>query len=167
MKHLNKKARIKSGFTMAEMLIAMAICSMILITIAIVIQFTAHNVRKITNESEGSKNVSFTLEYLRYTLSMADYSTAVISNANHRIEFQDPNLLGIESAFEFKGGHLWYDRDTSDMEEGEVGGHLINMTFTPIFASTVIHVDSLSRGRSGEIEGQPIQISADIYLRNY
>lgn len=152
---------------MTEMLIAMVICSMILITIAIVILFTAHNVRKITNESEGSTNVSFTLEFLRYTLSMADYTTVAITNANHKIEFQDPNLGGIQSAFEFKNGHLWYDRDTSDMEEEEKGGTLINMTFTPIFAGTVIHVYSLSHGRSGEIEGQPIQTSADIYLRNY
>jgi len=152
---------------MTEMVIAMTICSMILVFIAFVVLSTAHNVRKMTNESEGSKNVSFVLEFLRYTLSMADYTTVAISNANHRIEFQDPNLLGIESAFEFKSGRLWYDRDTSDLEEEEVGGHLISMTFTSIFAGTVIHVDIISRGRSGEIEGEAIQSSADIYLRNY
>jgi len=152
---------------MTELVIAMAICSMILVFIAFVLMSTAHNIRKMTNESEGSKNVSFVLEYLRYTLSMANYSTVVISNASHRIEFEDPNLGGIESAFEFKSGHLWYDRDTSDLEEEEKGGTLINMTFTPIFASTVINVDILSRGRSGEIEGEAIHTASVIYLRNY
>jgi hypothetical protein len=112
-------------------------------------------------------DVSFALEFLRYTLSMADYTTVVISNGNHRIEFADPNLGGMESAFELKSGHLWYDRDVSDYEEEEKGGPLINMTFEQGSVRNVIHVDIFARGRSGEIVGNTIQASADIYLRNY
>jgi len=160
------KSPHKRGFTMMEIVVSMSICCMILADVALIILFTGQNLRKMTNESEATKDVSFAMEFLRYTLSMADYTSVSISNANHRIEFDDPNLGGTASAFEFKGGHLWYDRDTSDGQEEEKGGRLINMTFEPVSARNIIHVDILSRGRSGEIVGNLIQASADIYLRN-
>lgn len=166
MKYFDKKVPRKRGFTLMEIIISMSICSLIFANIAMVIVFTGKNLKKMNNESEALKDVSFILESLRYTLSMADYTSVAISNDGHRIEYEDPNLGGIDSAFEFKGGHLWYDRDTSDGNEEKRGGRLINMTFEPGSAMNMIHVVIVSHGRSGEIVGQPIQSSADIYLRN-
>ena len=166
MKSFDRKSSRNRGFTFMEIVVSMSICSLILADMALIILFTGHNLRKMTNESEASKNVSFVLESLRYTLSMADYTSVAISNGDHRIEFQDPNLGGITSAFEFRDGYLWYDRDTSDETEEKQGRRLVNMTFEPGASINIIHVDIFSRGRSGEIVGDLIRVSADIYLRN-
>jgi type II secretory pathway pseudopilin PulG len=166
MKYFDGKGSRKRGLTLIELIISIGICGLILADMTLIIVFTGKNLRKMNNESEALKNVSFILETLRYTLSMADYTTVTISDEGHRIEFQDPNLGGIDSSFEFQAGNLWYDRDESDGYQEKRGGRLINMTFEPGSAPNMIHVEIVSHGRNGEILGQPIRSSADIYLRN-
>ncbi|MBN1902337.1 prepilin-type N-terminal cleavage/methylation domain-containing protein [Candidatus Sumerlaeota bacterium] len=167
MKSLFIKAKqTRRGFTIVEVVIAMTVCSMILVFAAFVVNATAKNIRKMTNDGEGTRDISVALEFLRYTLTMADYTTVSISNENHRIDFQDPNKSGITSAFEFRDNHLWYDEDTSDMEDDKRIARAINVTFTPVSAGTVMRVYLLSRGRVGEVVAENIETTCDIYLRN-
>lgn len=158
--------RTRIGFTIIEVVIAMTVCSMILVFAAFVVNATAKSIRKMTNDGEGARDISVALEFLRYTLTMADYTTVTISNENHRIDFQDPNLGGITSAFKFYNNHLWYDRDTSDMEDDKRIARAVNITFSPISAGTVMQVYLLSRGRVGEVLVENIETTCDIYLRN-
>jgi len=165
----------KKGFTITELVISMTVCSFILVFVAFVLMTTAHCLRKMTNDTEGGRDVSVAIEFLRYTLSMADYSTVfishegVISPEGHRIDFKDPNLGSIESAFEFRDGALWYDYDISDTEEDKKVARLINLTFSITSTGSnpnVIHMALISQGRTGEVEKENIQAEADIYLRN-
>jgi prepilin-type N-terminal cleavage/methylation domain-containing protein len=155
------------GFTLVEIVVATTICCIILVFAAFVVNTTAKNIRKMTNDGEGARDISVALEFLRYTLTMADYTTVSISNANHRIEFQDPNLAGITSAFEFRNNNLWYDFNINDMEDDKRIARAVNITFTPVSAGTVMQVYLLSRGRTGETVAENIETTCDIYLRNY
>lgn len=162
-----KYSRNLKGFTIVEVVIAMAICSIILIFAAFVVTATAKNIKKMTNDGEGARDISFALEYLRYTLTMADYRTVSITNDNHRIEFQDPNLAGITSAFDFHDNHLWYDKNINDMEDDKEIARAVNITFSPASGGTIIEVYLLSRGRTGDVIAENIETTCDIYLRNY
>lgn len=167
MKYPLKISRPRSGFTIIELVIAMTVCSMILVFAAFVVTATAKNIRKMTNDGEGARDISVALEFLRYTLTMAEYTSVSITNDNHRIEFLDPNLGVNTSAFEFRDNHLWYDEDITDMEDDKRVARAVNITFTPVSAGTVIEVYLLSRGRTGEVVVENIETTCEIYLRNY
>lgn len=162
-----KGNRILRGFTIVELVVSMTVCSMILVFAAFVVTATAKNMRKMTNDGEGARDISVALEFLRYTLTMADYTTVSFTNDNHRIEFLDPNLGVNTSAFEFRDNHLWYDEDTTDSEDDKRVARAVNITFTPVLAGTVAQVYILSRGRTGEVVVENIETTCDIYLRNY
>ena len=95
---IQKRRGIK-GFTVVEILVASIIASAAMIFITFLTVEASKNVSRLTNEVEGAKDASFALEFIRYHLSMGEYTTSVISDDFHRVEFKDPNLEGPRSAF--------------------------------------------------------------------
>jgi|GEM_PF-3636783 len=158
--------RGKKGFTVMEIVIAAAIASAAMIFITFLTVEASKNVTRLTNEVEGAKDASFALEFIRYHLSMGQYTTAVVSDDFHRIEFKDPNLDGPRSAFEFKDNALWYDRDVGDMDEEKKVDRLVNVVFTPLSMANIVQVDITARARDDKGLMHPFVLTGKVHLRN-
>lgn len=115
------------------------------------------------------------MDQIRYRLVEARIGTPAVSDSNHRLEFQDPNLE-TTSAFQFVTAtrELLYDRDVSRKESGEnpmFGGvKVADVPFDLIFSirksGALIAVRMGASVGSGIGEGDGPSGETLVYLRN-
>ena len=158
----------KFGFTLAEMLVALAISSFIFVFVAYVLVASAQNIRQLTNRVEASKDAFHAIDNIRYRLMMGEFGTAKISEDGHTLVFEDPNLKGVVSSMKYEDGSLWYDVDIDDDQPfQEKVDRIEELTFESIGFGAIIRVNVSTRGRREEFFTHRYSTSADIYLRNF
>jgi len=160
------KARSR-GFTMAEMLIAAGVSSVIFVLIAYIMVAGSKNISDLTSESEADKDALLAIDQVRYALLMGRFGSTEIKDDGKTLEFSDPNMQNTRSAFTFKDGALWYDPDTSSGEDFEKRvDRLVDVTFSSRNFGAIIRVDVTARGRKGSARQKLSRSTTEILLRN-
>ena len=161
-------AKPRRGLSLIEVVIALAATTLIMAFVAYVMVAAARNMQVMTNEAESEKDAHLAMDQIRFYLLMARFESTVFKDADHTIEFVDPNLGNITSALKFSNGTLWYDRDVTDMRSPEKrADRLLDVTFTNVENASMIRVNIRARGRRGDLLINPLEVTNDIYLRNY
>lgn len=165
----NGKQRQRRGFTLTEVMISVAITSVVMASVASLQYVSARTVKEIYEQTNVRATRLRALDVLRYRLSNAQIGTAQVFSGNNRIEFIDPNLGGITSAFFYSGSDdtLYYDRDIDDGDAAvDVVEGPIDVTFELQEAGAVIllKVKTQSHLAGGDVDIQDGETA--IYLRN-
>ena len=177
-----KKQRAQRGFTVFEMLIAAGISSLVLVGI-LVLQYTcARTVKDLYGPTRARSARLAALNQITFHLGNAKIGTCVVSDEQHRIQFEDPTIgSGITSAFYFNLNTrtLFYDPDIGNSDPEDIVKGPIEITFTlgstdldvPNYTTyfgtdTVVTVfvktaEELSRYNVDQRDGETV-----VYLRN-
>jgi prepilin-type N-terminal cleavage/methylation domain-containing protein len=164
----------RRGFTLLELMIAISISTLVVSAVISLQYITAKNIKDLYGQTRTRSSRMIALDKIRYRLTNAKVGTCVVSNANHRIEFKDPNLGGVTSTFYFSPDTrtLFYDRNISDgSTPDEIVSGPIDVTFqlqepNNLGFCTIIllKVRSSSDTSCGDVDLQDGNTS--IYLRN-
>lgn len=114
--------RSKRGFTMPEVLIAIGIMGVMLVSIASLQYMSALTTKEVYGETRTRASRMRALDQIRYRLCNARVNSVSLSEEDdayggyHYIEFVDPNLGGPTSSFQFNPADrtLLYDDDVDD-----------------------------------------------------
>jgi len=125
------------GFTLTELMIGAAISSLVMAAIVALQLITARTLKELYGPTRSRSERMIALNEIRRYLVDARIGSYVISEDDHRIEFEDPNLGSpgspVTSAFEFDPASktLFYDDDIdSSPVAWKVAKGPINITFS-------------------------------------
>lgn len=167
--------RSRRGVTLVEAMISMVIAGMIGAVVVGILRQTGLATKDMYAETRTRSTRMIALDQIRYRLVEAEIGTVVISDSDHRIEFDDPNL-GTTSAFIFVPATrvLLYDADVDTDETGEdpthggrqVASGPIDLTFESQEdgAIVVLRVKSAAEVAFGDVDEQDGETA--VYLRN-
>lgn len=158
----------RRGITLAEAMISMVIAGMIGAVVVGIMRQTGLATKDMYAETRTRSTRMIALDQIRYRLVEAEIGTVVISDSDHRIEFDDPNL-GTTSAFVFvpETRVLLYDADIDDATAAiEVASGPIDLTFESQEdgAIVVLRVKSAAEVAFGDVDEQDGETA--VYLRN-
>lgn len=168
-----RKLRAKRGFTLAEVMIAMAISTLVLIAVMTTQYISARGIKEVYGQTRTRSSRMRGLDQIRYRLADAQIGTINLSQASadgfHRIEFDDPNLLGATSAFYFVSATntLFYDDDINDADAAvEVVEGPIDISFDTQSGGAIIllKIKTAAAMVLGDVDTQDGETA--IYLRN-
>ena len=116
MKNLVFKKRRERGFTLVEVMMASIISAGLGLTVASVMLVSAVAIKEVFAEARTRSTRMIAIDQARYRLAQAQIGSFVISDSNHRIQYTNPGLGGVTSAFRFDADtlELFYDEDISD-----------------------------------------------------
>jgi prepilin-type N-terminal cleavage/methylation domain-containing protein len=175
----------KKGFTLLETVIAIAISSIVMATVATVYYLSVRTIKDLYAPTYARTLRSKAISQIRFRLCDAKIGSCVVSDNNHRIRFRDPNLARngtpVISEFYFDPVKkiLYYDDDISTSEAFKVAKGPVDITFTlgsksldlpnnqvPMGVNAIVSVvvksaSKLSYSKVDVREGETV-----IYLRN-
>jgi prepilin-type N-terminal cleavage/methylation domain-containing protein len=170
---LHRRLRSKRGFTIVEIMIAVAISSLVMIAVMSTQYISARAIKDIYAQTRTRSSRMRGLDQIRYRLADAEIGTVSLTQASsygyHKIEFQDPNLGGATSTFYFVGSTntLFYDDDTADGDAAyDVVEGPIDISFDTSNGGTIIllKIKTEAAISLGDVDTQDGETS--IYLRN-
>lgn len=161
--------RPRRGMTLIEVLIASTISLLIVGSAVGVMYASGVGIKEMHGQTRMRSSRMIALDAVRYRLCEARIGSVSITNSNHRIEFEDPNLGGITSAFWFNSdtNTLWYDDDIGDGTAAiEAVQGPIDFTFEEQNAGATVVLEVLSEAdmADGDVDTQD-GVTA-VYLRN-
>lgn len=161
--------RSRRGLTLIEVMIASVISLMITGTAVGIMWSSGVGIKEMYGQTRTRSSRMIALDAVRYRLAEAQIGSVSITDSNHRIEFEDPNLGGATSAFFFnpESRTLWYDDDIDDATaEIEAVQGPIDFTFESQNAGAVIllRVESAEDMAHGDVDTQDGETA--VYLRN-
>lgn len=162
----------RRGLSMAEVVVMMLISLLISVVVVGLMYESALAIKDMYAETRTRSTRMIALDQIRYRLSGAAIDTVTITNANHSIEFANPNLgWGTISRFDFipSDRRLLYDDNVDDnVDAVEVAQGPIDLTFeldTESSGGLVrLHVKSAADVAFGDIDEQDGETA--IFLRN-
>jgi prepilin-type N-terminal cleavage/methylation domain-containing protein len=174
------RPRRRGGFTMVEVMIAVAISTLITMAVASTMFISGRAIKEMNGQTITRSSRTRAIDQVRYRLADAEIGSVTEYQADfdletgdlvgyHRIEFTDPTNGGATSAFYFNTAEntLYYDADVADGEPAEavvVGP--INLTFV-IEAQEIIELSVRTESTNaygGDVDTQ--DGTTKIYLRN-
>lgn len=122
----------RRGFTLVEMMIGLVIASGLGLVVAGLQYTSARSIKQLYNQTRSRSHRMQAVDQIRYRLYSGRIGSCALSEMNHRLEFNDPNLGTTTSAFYFdtEEGFLYYDEDISDANVGRrIAWGLSDVTF--------------------------------------
>lgn len=166
----------RRGFTLVEVMIALAIMGMVMAGLATLQLWSGRTIKEVYGETRMRSARMQSLDQLRFNLCNASLSSIELTQPNadnsgfHRIEFNDPNLgAGVTSAFFYvtASNTLFYDDDIDDATPAvETVKGPIDISFNSESANALIilKVKSLSHMRYADVDIQDGETM--VYARN-
>lgn len=135
-----KIKRIRSartrGFTLMELMIAAVISGMVMLSVLSIQYITARTINDVYNPTRSRSVRMNALNQIRFRLCDARVGSVEILDANHRIQFEDPNLskaagrvIRSEFFFDTAKRTLFFDEDVDNLNPFKVARGPINITF--------------------------------------
>ncbi len=122
------------GFTMVELSVAATISFMVMLSVVAIQFISARTINDLYGPTRSRTARMNALNQIRFRLCDAKMGSVVVSDAKHRIRFNNPNLgSGVTSEFYFsvEKRALYYDADISkDPRPYQVAQGPIDVTFT-------------------------------------
>ena len=167
--------RHRRGFTLSEMMIAVAISSMVMVAVASMQYLCARAHKELYGVSNTRSSRAQSIAAIRFRLcnarvgSVVGFSLTADGESYHEIRFVDPNLGGVTSAFRYDDGNriLYYFHDVSDSSNMRVLVRgPIDISFAPQPGGTLvlIKVKTLSDMVHADVDVQDGETM--VYLRN-
>ena len=162
-------SRRTGGFTMVEVLISVAISSLVVGAVISLQYISAIAIKEVYGSTRTRSSRMAALDQIKYRLADAQIGSCVVTQDDHRIEFSDPMLGGVTSAlfFDDVANVLSYDDDINDNKEAlEVVTGPIDITFQVMGAGEMVFVQvkTESKEHYGQVDEQDGEVR--IYLRN-
>lgn len=159
----------RRGFTLCELMVAVGVYSLIILTMATVQYVSTRMSKEISGQARARSARMISLDQVRYHLMNARVNTCAVSQSAHRIDYVDPTQAGTPTSalyFSTVTNQLYYDKDTNDSYPAvAVGRGANNITFTvPNAALVTVTANTSSTMGRGMINNQTLATS--IYLRN-
>lgn len=164
-----------AGFTLVEMMIAMAISSLVMVAIASMQYIGARAQKEMYGVGNTRSSRMQSIDTIRFRLCNARVGTLQFSSACttgsgfHQIEFIDPNRGGVTSSFRFdEDAHiLFYDEDIADGQAArDVVRGPIDVSFESLHGGAIV---SLKVKSSSDMLYADVDIQDGetlVYLRN-
>jgi len=132
-----QKARFRrNGFTILELLFYVSISALVMGGVVAIQYLTARTIQEMYGPTRARSERMNAMNQIRFRLCDASIGSCTVSDSNHRIQFQDPNLASgntpITSEFFFNEQErtLYYDLDVDHSDPVVVAKGPINITFT-------------------------------------
>jgi len=128
----SKKAK---AFTLVEMMIAAVISSMVMASVIAIQYLTAKTINELYGPTRSRSVRMIALNQIRFRLCDARIGSVTVSDGNHRIQFEDPNISAggtpVQSEFYFDTAHrtLYYNADIEHPKPTAVTRGPINVMF--------------------------------------
>jgi prepilin-type N-terminal cleavage/methylation domain-containing protein len=160
---------LPAGFTLAEVLIAIVVTSLVMVAVAGLFYSSARTLKEVDEQARMRTARMTAIDALKYRLMDARIGSCLVSESNRRIQFRDPNLGGVVSAFFFNADSntLFYDDDIDDgVVAVEAARGPIDITFEVQNTGTivVIKVTTVSDLAYANVDTQ--DGATAVYLRN-
>ena len=164
------------GFTLVEVMVALAIMSMVMVGLASLQLWSGRTIKEVYGETRMRSARMQSLDQLRFNLCNASLGSIALTQPNadnsgfHRIEFNDPNLgTSITSAFFYvtASNTLFYDNNVDDATpaiESVKGPIDISFNSDAANALIILKVKSLSHMRYADVDIQDGETM--VYARN-
>jgi hypothetical protein len=152
------------------MLIGVAISSLVMVVVSSLMYISGRAIKDLYGETRTRSSRMRALDQVRYRLSQAKIGSVVITDSNHQIDFQDPNLgTAVISRFSFNPATqtLSYQADISSGDPSIVASQgPIDVTFQTFASGSIIllSVKSAANISGGDIDEQDGEV--EIFLRN-
>ncbi len=162
--------RSRRAFTLSELMIALGISSLTMVTIAGLMYMAARESKDVLGQTRMRSARTQAIDQIRYRLANARIGSVTISNDDHDIEFLDPNIsTTVHSRFSFNPANktLYYDNlDGVGDSAQPVAKGPIDIQFQLQDSGAVVQItvksdSSLQYRQIDEQEGQEA-----VYLRN-
>ena len=158
----------RAGYTLMEVMVASSVSFVILSSLVGLQYMTAFTGKNYLNQTRARTIRRNTLDQIRFRLFNAKIGTCAVSSEGHRLDYSDPNLAGVASAFDFDRGSLIYDADT-----GDGAGPVVlvkgarDVRFDLLNAGSIVRVSVSSAANVGK-GGVDEEIGETmVYLRNH
>ncbi|MCE5230419.1 prepilin-type N-terminal cleavage/methylation domain-containing protein [bacterium] len=165
-----KLGRSRRGFTLSELMIAIGISSLVMMTTAGLMYMAARQTKDIVGQTRMRSARTQAIDEIRYRLSNAKIGTITITDSNRDITFLNPNVSPtFKSRFYFSPDEktLYYD-DTDGEGDGPVpvarGPIEITFELQDSGAVVLVTVKSDSSMAYQQIDQQEGEVA--VYLRN-
>jgi prepilin-type N-terminal cleavage/methylation domain-containing protein len=125
------------GFTILEVVIAIVITSLILAAVVSLQYLCSRTIQDIYGPMRSRSVRMNALNQIRFRLCDGRIGSCTVSDSNHRIRFEDPNLAQegtpviSEFYFDSDAKTLYYKENVDNSEPWAVAKGPINITFTP------------------------------------
>lgn len=127
------RGRATRGLTLIELMIAVGISSLVMVGVVSLQYISARTIKELYAPTRSRSVRMIALNQIRFRLCNAKIGSCVVSDTNHRIQFEDPTLgASVVSEFYFNTSNrtLYYDADIANSDPQEVANGPINITFT-------------------------------------
>ncbi|MBN1902139.1 type II secretion system protein [Candidatus Sumerlaeota bacterium] len=141
MKRYYKKENMRrfrtGGFTILEVVISITITGMILAAVISLQYLSTRTIQDMYGPMRARSVRMNALNQIRFRLCDAKIGSCVVSDSNHRIRFEDPNLavggnaITSEFYFDTNSKTLYFKENVDTSEPWAVAKGPINITFTP------------------------------------
>ena len=173
--HRTRNAGRRSGFTLMEIMISMAISSMVMVAIAGLQYFSSRSIHELYGQTRTRSSRMQALDQIRFRLCEARVGSITCHGLSqsgigyYRINFIDPNIGGKTSSFYFvrSARTLYYNRDIDDgIPAVPVVKGPIDITFELQSGGAIVllRVRSAAEMSHGDIDRQDGETA--IYVRN-
>ena len=159
----------RRGFTIAEMMVASAITSFVMVAVASFQYMSARAIKEVSGQTRTRSMRMQALDKIRYRLVNAQIGSCVVGYNGQLIRFVDPNLGGAVSAFFFvqSTNELYYDDDIGDATAAKaiVEGPIdVNFELQELGAVITLRITSASHATDGQVDVEDGETA--VYLRN-
>jgi len=123
------------GFTLVELMVAAVISSLVMAGVIAIQYLTAKTINDLYGPTRSRSVRMIALNQIRFRLCDGKIGSVVVSDGNHRIQFEDPNLSAggtpVLSEFYFDTANriLYYDADIAHPNPTKVAKGPINVMF--------------------------------------
>lgn len=123
------------GFTLMELMIAAVISSLVFASVVFIQYITARTLNDLYAPTRARSARMIALNQIRFRLCDAKIGSVEVLDGNHRIRFEDPNLIseGIQPRSEFffdaTKRTLYYNADVNHSEPERIARGPINIIF--------------------------------------
>lgn len=127
--------KFKYGFTLVEVMIASSIAFLVMLGVASLQYISARTIKELYAPTRSRSVRMIALNEIRLRLCDAKIGSCIVSDLNHRIRFEDPNLkvngVSVTSEFYFDKLHrtLYYDANISESNPQVLVKGPIEVTF--------------------------------------
>lgn len=159
--------RTRAGMTLTELMVAVAIASVVSFAVISLQIISGHTIKEVNGQTMTRSSRMRSIDQIRYKLYNARIGSCVVTENDHRLEFEDPNLGGVTSAFFFENETLFYDDDIDDATPARnlVNGP-IDITFGLESAGALVRLKVKTSSEMAHADVDVQDGETLIYLRN-
>jgi len=149
-------------------MVAMSVLTMVFLAMAFLQSATAKQARSLYGDARTLHRAELVLQRIRFMLYMGQVGSAVVKDDGRTLEFVNPNLGGLTSAFKFLSGKVYYyaDKTAAASTPGQGIGLIHDLEFEILGAGNAVRVTVTTLQKYSWKLDRPFTLDTEVTLRN-